>query len=636
MPDSKLSPLLLATQKTVSDAQISPDGARIAYSVGEISREGEHPKGNIWMAPFAGGDARRFTTGDSLDYSPRWSPDGAEIAFLSDRQEAGKPGLYTISAGGGEAIPVARLAGEASEPKWSPDGRYLAFLLKDPETEEEKKRKEERDDVRVAGEDFKYNRLWVLNAESREASAVTPEKLQVNEFDWSPDAARVVTATTPTPLVDEWFLTTTLYVFPREGAEGAKLREVRGPVQYLRWSPDGSWVAYLGATEHEENAGSVFVLSVDGGEPKNLTEGYNGTAVSLSWTPDNSLAFSAFEDVYGALNKLSLSGNVEPLLPEQLRMKGSLTPPVSWSSDGRRYATVRTSANETEDVWAGELGGGLRRLTFSNPDLEPLIGARMERICWKAPDGVEIHGLLVYPVGYVEGRRCPLIVQPHGGPAWLWSDRAHANWHDWGQWLAANGYAVLLPNPRGSTGRGAAFTQANYDDIGGGEFTDIMAGVDYTIEAGVADPERLGIGGWSWGGYLSAWAITQTDRFGAAIVGAGVTNLFSDHGQSDIPHANDYLFRTSPYEDPLDYMRRSALYHVKNVTTPTLILHGEADERVTAAQGRELYTALKYLGKEVEMATYPRQGHSIKERKHQLDLINRVLSWYDRFLKTQT
>ncbi len=209
----------------------------------------------------------------------------------------------------------------------------------------------------------------------------------------------------------------------------------------------------------------------------------------------------------------------------------------------------------------------------------------------------------------------------------------HADWHDWGQWLAANGYAVLLPNVRGSTGRGAAFTASNYDDIGGGEFTDIMSGVDRAIEMGVADPERLGIGGWSWGGYLSAWAITQTDRFKAGIVGAGVTDLYSDHGQNDIPHYNDYLLRPNIYEEPLDSLQRSALYHVTKVTCPVLILHGEADERVTVAQGRELYGALRYLGKEVEMVTYPREGHPIEERKHQLDLIRRVLAWYDKYLK---
>ncbi len=633
LADSKLTPELLVTQKTTRDAQISPDGARVAYSVGEASKEGEHPKGSIWLVSFEGGDARQFTHGSGLDKTPRWSPNGSKLAFLSDRDEAGKLALYTMRTDGGEATKVDAPKGEASEPRWSPDGRYLAFLLKDPETEEEKKRKEERDDVNVVHGNLKYNWVCVLDIESGKVSYTTPEKRHATGYDWSPDGTQLAVLLTPTPLVDDEFVGASLEIFPREGGESRKLAQLEGPAEQVRWSPDGSRIAYLGMAQRSATSGSVYVLPVEEGEPRDLTEGYEGTAAELSWSPDGSLLFPAFEDVYGALNRLSLNGEITPLLPPEWRGKGSLTPPVSWSADGSRFATIRTSGNEIEDVWGGELGGELRRLTHSNPDLEAIVGARMERVCWTASDGLEIRGMLIYPAGYQEGTRYPLVVQPHGGPAWLWSDRMHADWHDWGQWLAANGYAVLLPNVRGSTGRGSAFTAANYDDIGGGEFTDIMSGVDRVIEMGVADPERLGIGGWSWGGYLSAWAITQTDRFKAGIVGAGVTDLYSDQGQNDIPHYNDYLLRPNIYEEPLDSLQRSALYHVTKVTCPVLILHGEADERVTVAQGRELYGALRYLGKEVEMATYPREGHPIEERKHQLDLIRRVLAWYDRYLK---
>ncbi|MEJ7653113.1 MAG: prolyl oligopeptidase family serine peptidase [Chloroflexia bacterium] len=224
----------------------------------------------------------------------------------------------------------------------------------------------------------------------------------------------------------------------------------------------------------------------------------------------------------------------------------------------------------------------------------------------------------------------------HGGPAWLWSDRTHASWHDWGQYLAANGYAVLLPNPRGSIGRGPSFTTAGFDDVGGGEWTDILAGVDHVVELGVADPDLLGIGGWSWGGYLTAWGITQTTRFKAAVVGAGVTNLFSDQGNSNLTHFYDYLFSTNAYTDPDAYVRRSPICCVSNVVTPTLVLHGAEDAVVNRAQGQELYNALRYLGQEVEMAIYPREGHGFKERRHQLDLIRRVLEWFDRHLKRES
>lgn len=628
-----LTPELLVTQKTVRDAQISPDGSRVAYTVGEASKEGEHPKGHIWMVSYEGGDARPFTSGPGLDTSPRWSPDGRTLAFLSDREEAGKLTLYTISAHGGKAGRAGSEPGEAALPRWSPDGRFLAYCLKEPESEEEKQRKEDRDDVNVASEDMKYTQLYVLEIASGESIRVTPELRQVTGYSWAPDSERLAVVTTATPEIDDQFTACIIDVYSRHGGEGVPLIELRGPAESVCWSPDGSDVAYLGTALDTPTAGSVYVLPVEGGEARDLTEGYEGTVADLHWGPGGNLKVCAFEGVYGAINQLSPDGKMTALLPTEFHGLGSLTPPVSWSADTSRYASIRTSGQEPEDVWAGEVGSNFRRLAFSNPKLEAALRARVEPLTWEAPDGLEIQGLLVLPVEYQEGRTYPLVVQPHGGPAWLWSDRAHANWHDWGHWLASNGYAVLLPNPRGSTGRVARFTRANYDDIGGGEWTDIMAGVDHLVEMGVADPDRLGLGGWSWGGYLTAWGITQTDRFKAAIVGAGVTDLFSDQGQNDIPHYNDYLFRPSAYDDPMDFLKRSALYHVGKITTPVLILHGETDDRVTPAQGRELYGAMKYLGKEVQMATYPREGHSIQERKHQLDLIQRILAWYDRYLK---
>ncbi len=630
---SALDPHLLVTQRTIRDAQISPDGLRVAYAVGEVSREHEHPRGQIWMVSFSGGDARPFTSGPGLDSSPQWSPDGVTLAFLSDREEAGKLALYTIPTGGGEARRAGSEHGEASLPRWSPDGRLLAYCLKEPETEEEEQRKKDKDDVNVVGERLKYTRLHVLDIDTHETVQVTPDHRQVTDYAWAPDGERLAVLSTKTPEIDAYFTVSSLESYSRQGGEGVSIAEVRGPIESICWSPDGLTLAYLGTARDAPTAGSVFVLPSTGGEARDLTEGYEGTAASVGWAPDGTLRVCAFEGLHGALNKLDLEGHVEAMLPPELRGGGSFTPPVSWSADGTRYAAICTSGMELEDVWGGEVGGKLARLACSNPELEATLRGRMAPISWYAADGKEIQGLLVYPAAYETGQKHPLVVQPHGGPAWLWSARAHANWHDWGQWLATHGYAVLLPNPRGSTGRGAASTRANYDDIGGGEWTDVLAGVDAVVGMGIADPERLGIGGWSWGGYLTAWGITQTDRFKAAIVGAGVTDLYSDQGQNDIPHYNDYLFGPTAYSDPLDFLRRSPLFHVNHITTPVLILHGETDERVTVAQGRELYGALKYLGKEVQMATYPREGHSIQERNHQLDLLRRVLDWYDQHLK---
>lgn len=634
MADNQLTPELLVMQKAVLDAQISPDGERVAYSVQDISKEGEHKRGSIHMVSFTGGDSRQLTYGPRMDSSPRWSPDGRSLAFLSDREKLGSPRLYMLPFGGigGEATKLQTEDGDASPPKWSPDGRRIAFTIRDPETEEEKKRKEEKDDANVVDANLKYARLYVHDVQQKTTECLSPEKCHIGDFDWSPDSDKLVASVTETPYEDEYFLGCSIEVFSILESESDVVAQVKGPVSDLSWSTDGSRLAYVGMSGNDGTADSVYVLPVRGWQPRNLTEQYSGSVESVAWLDENTLAFSAYVELFGALNRVSLGGEISAILPEGARNKGSLRPPVTWSADKRRYATIRTSGTEAPDVWVGEVGGDLRRVTDTNPELEACL-APMTPVTWQATDGLEIQGLVIYPSSYHHGERYPLIVDVHGGPAWLWSDRIQANWHDWAQYLAANGYVVLLPNPRGSTGRGSAFTRANFDDIGGGEFTDLMAGVDKLIELGVADPDRLGIGGWSWGGYLSAWTVTQTDRFKAAVVGAGVTDLFSDQGQNDVPHMNYYYFIRNAYEDPEDLLRRSALYWVRDVTTPVLVLHGEADERVTVAQGRELYAALKYLGKPAEMVTYPREGHGFEERKHQLDLIKRVVAWYDKHLK---
>ena len=296
-------------------------------------------------------------------------------------------------------------------------------------------------------------------------------------------------------------------------------------------------------------------------------------------------------------------------------------------------AVVQAGTTSPGVVWVARPGKELARLTTLNPELEGLAWGATEQVSWRAPDGMDVQGLLIKPVGYEPGRRYPTVVHVHGGPAWQWSDGFYGTWHDWGQFLAARGYAVLLPNPRGSTGRGTAYMAGNYDDVGGGEWQDALAGVHWAIAQGIADPDRLGVGGWSWGGYLTAWAVTQTNIFKGAVMGAGLSNLLSDHGQNDIPDANRLYFRDLPYRDSAAYWDPSPLKHVARSATPTLILHGEKDDRVTPAQGQEFYRALKTLGVPTKFVLYPREPHSFAERAHQLDVLKRTLGWFDRYVK---
>ena len=302
------------------------------------------------------------------------------------------------------------------------------------------------------------------------------------------------------------------------------------------------------------------------------------------------------------------------------------------AANRERLAVIWTDSATPEEVYLGDLNGPARPVTSYGKEflgrLQPT-----EHVTWLSDDGVEIEGLLTYPVGYEPGKRYPLVVEIHGGPSWRWEDRAMLNWHDWAQFLASHGYAVLMPNPRGSTGYGHEFQRLLQNDVGGGESRDLVTGALAMVERGIADRERLGIAGWSWGGYLTAWTITQTDIFSAAMMGAGLANIVSDHGQDDIPSANLLYFPGHPYDHMEAYWAASPIRYVANVTTPTLILHGDQDARVHPAQGAEYFRALKVRGVPVRFVRYPREKHGISERAHQIDVMNRLLDWFDRYLK---
>jgi dipeptidyl aminopeptidase/acylaminoacyl peptidase len=604
----------------------------VLFTLRPSSKSGEHPESAIWSVSFSSGEATQFSTGSAEDVEPRWSPDGTRIAFLSDRAERGKKSVYVMPEGGGEAIRVFDQAGDMEKVGWSPDGSRLAVLFTDPETEEEKKRKEERDDVNVWDTDYKYQRLWVIDPATREATCVSPPERQVVHYAWSPDSSQIVINSIPTPRIDEIFKHTDLSIVSGDGSGLRKVHEPYGDTHDLTWSGDGKQIAWVGPAGRVVNADYVYAIPVDGGEPVCLTEGYCGTVEALRPIGQGAEAclVQGAESVHSSLYRLTWSGELTRLMDSD--GGGSISEPASIAAGGERAALVWESALNSPDVWTVNLsreGAEAARRTHFNPELESAALGIPETVRWCSDADVEIEGILFKPHGYVSGQRYPLIALIHGGPTWRWSDSFVATW---GHSLAGRGFAVLMPNPRGSTGRGPEFSNAIYNDVGGGEFRDMMAGVDAMIERGIADPDRLGVGGWSWGGYMTAWTISQTTRFKAAIMGAGLPNMVSDNGIGDIPTANLSYFEKTVYEDPEPYWERSAIKHLWNVTTPTLILHGEEDRRVAMPQGLELYTGLRALGVETQFVTYPREPHGIQETKHQKDLIERVIGWYTKYL----
>lgn len=633
-PKLPLTPEELADRKTPVGPRVSPDGRLVVFTVSVSGQKGEHPESTLWVSR-DGGPAKQFTAGVGADSDPRWSPDGKQLLLISDRAERGTGKLYLLPVDGGEAQALGELSGELSEPAWSPDGKSIAVLRQDPETPEQKKRKEEKNDAVVVDAEPHLTRLWVVDVATGAARQLTYGTRQVRAFGWSPDSERLVIVTTEEPDIDALMRDSQVWTLPRTGGLVTQVvtlvSAAISPIFVETSTGQGLVVQAHGFRDDPPD--SVWYIPFDGGVPRNLLPGFEGNVEYLDEYPGSrsQVLVRAVSGTHSRIYALDVeTGTLQSLVPASMEGVGSITSGPSLSADGQTLALVWSRGNVPHEVYVGKTGGDVKPVT----ELGKGFAGRLqptEVVTWTC-DGYEIEGILTYPAGYEEGMSYPLVVEIHGGPSWQWEDYAFLDWHDWAQLLASNGFAVLAPNPRGSTGRGAAFQKLLQDDVGGGESRDVIAGALAMVERGIADRDRLGIGGWSWGGYLTAFTITQTDQFKAAVMGAGLSNLVSDHGQDDISSSNLFYFPGLPYQHMDPYWNRSAIPHIAKCTTPTLILHGDADARVHPAQGMEMYRALKSLNVPVEFVRYPRQGHPIKERHHQIDLMQRLVAWYQRWL----
>jgi len=621
----------------IIDAQISPDGTQIAFVVTrDYSVPGyTTPESSIWCVPFDGSNPpRRLTFGSHADHFPRWSPDGRTLAFLSDREKSDVFQIYTLPLVGGEACRLTNVKGGVTSFKWSPDGKALAFVTPDAPNEAEEQRLKLRDDADFVNHNYKFSRLWVLDYPAKdEVRAITPAEYQVQDFAWYKEGWVILIS--QTPLLDEMQGWTILSI--QENQAPFKLAQVKYSTYGLNGSADGQSLAWIDSGCDAKSSATELWVIHQGSAPKCVAQDYAGGMLWTDWHPDGeSLLIIAVDGTHTRLGQLKLGGDgkVEDLtLPMNIAEIGSWRFRLSISGDGQRLGCVLEDGTNPTAIWGVTLNGEVKQLSFFNSHLEGVSLGKTETIRWKAEDGREIEGVLIYPSGYEPGKRYPLVADIHGGPTWYWLDRFMGSWHDWGQWLAANGYAVLLPNPRGSAGRGQEFAWCNRQNWGWGDFGDVLTGIDLVIERGIADADRLGIGGWSYGGFMTAWAIGHTNRFKAAVVGAGVTNLLSFQA-SDISHwLPTQQMLINPYTDPTVYLRSSPINYIADVTTPTLVIHGAADERVRLGQGRELYHGLRILKKQVEMVVYPREPHTLGELHHQQDMLQRVVNWFDQFLK---
>ncbi len=619
--------------KTVSAPQWSPDGKRIAYAVSEWDRKENRRVSHIYLVATDSGQSMKLTNGEKGENAPQWSPDGTRIAFLADRDKGAQ--IWLIPADGGEAEKLTNEENGISSFRWSPDGKQIAFITRDTPKDKaarEQKKKDKFDTITI-DRDLIYSHLWTINVASKDKKRLTEGDYSVQTPQWSPDSQWIAYATSKAGAQESIFTdisddrNTDLFVIATSGGAARKLTTNPSTDANPQWSPDGKWIAYAANTDAWASKTDVMLIGVEGGTPKNLTASFIESAGGgLSWSPDGkTLYFNSGVGMYSHVYSVPVSGGaVTPVTSGKLNYGQ-----FDLSADGKRIAYTLNDSRTPDNIWASTLGQtDAKQLTTINPQVKDFALAESEVIKWKGPDNFDIEGVLLKPLGYQTGKKYPLILQIHGGPYGKFSDTFNARNQIW----AANGYAVLMPNPRGSTGYGNPFTVANLGDWGGKDFQDIMAGVDSVIARGLADPDKCVVMGGSYGGFMTFWTVTQTDRFKAAIGHAAISDWYSFHGQSDVPGLMEYGFKGTPWDVPENYRRWSPMTYVAKVKTPLMITHGERDMRVNIQQGEQYYRSLKKRGVEVVFYRYPREGHGIQEPNHVIDLTARQLEWFDAHL----
>ncbi len=630
---SGLSLEQIARLEQVSAAVASPDGSHIAW-VRSVPRDLDvEEDGAAWselhvLGP--DGESRPFISGQVNVRGVGWHPSGRDIVFLDKRGEDATTRLYAIAVAGGEARSIASLETDISGHSFSPDGTIVALLAFEAEDSEEKALADRGFNQITYEEVLSPRRIWIVDLEDEETEARMIElDGSVQDVEWSPEGDRLAIKITPRQLVDDTLVFTRIRIIDPTGNDLGRI-DNPGKLGPMAWSPDGEHLAFIGThMAGDSREGRLMVAGAKGGEFTDLIPGLQGHVWHLDWFADGRIAFLSYEGTGVRVGATNVTGDNQRTLLEDGPIFTGL------SVGGDRIVLTGNTPTHPNEVF--ELRDGqARRLTDSNPWLEELDLARQEVVRYPARDGLEIEGILFYPLNYREGRRYPLILNVHGGPEAHYSNGWLTGYNSPAHTLATEGYFVFFQNYRGSTGRGVEFTRLSFGRPAMEEFDDLVDGVDWLIEQGMVDGDRVGITGGSYGGYASAWGATYySERFAAAVMNVGLSDQTAAFGTSDIPWEFNLVHLGKwPWED-WDFFRQvSPLYHVEKAETPILILHGDADPRVDPTQSRMFYRflSLQEDGPPVRLVLYPGEGHGNRRAASRYDYSLRLVRWMNHYL----
>jgi dipeptidyl aminopeptidase/acylaminoacyl peptidase len=608
-----------------NQSSISPDAKHLAWAEASRNPDGSESKNTILTL-----DGHRLTAGTGKQACEEegisWSPDSASVAFLSDCAEPKQLELYVAPGNGGKARQLTRLKGYLSTPHFSPDGKTIALLFTENAPRAAGPLEPSAKDEGVVEQKIFEQRLTLVDVASGAIREITPADTYVYEYDWSPDGRRLAYTAAKGNGDNNWWVAE-LYTIAIQ--DGSITHVLKPPAQIAvpRFTRDGKQIAFIGGIMSDEGStgGDIYAVNAAGGPARDLTPDRKASPSFIQPLADGRLLFTETVDGSTAICLLDTATSVAETLwrgDESLRAGEDA---LSIASDGRTAAAIRSSWTAPPEVWAGKIGEWTQR-TQANLALKPDWG-RAEKIHW--PSGnAEVEGWLLFPANYSAAKRYPMVVSVHGGPA-------AANKPHWPGWfdmshLSAAGYFVLFPNPRGSYGAGETFTQGNVKDFGYGDLRDIDSGVDQVLQSYPVDSKRIGIAGWSYGGYMTMWTITQTTRYRAAVAGAGIADWQSYYGENLIDQWMIPYFGASVYDDPGVYAKSSPITFIKNVKTPTLILVGDSDAECPAPQSYEFWHALKTLGVKTEFVVYPNEGHRFHKPEDQRDVMRRAMNWFNQ------